>query len=59
MGVSVENMNYISRIDKLKQTNAMVKFLSLEPLLGPLPNLDLFGIDWVMPEVKVDFNLGR
>lgn len=48
MGVSVENSNYVSRIEKLKQTNAMVKFLSLEPLLGPLPNLDLRGIDWVI-----------
>jgi protein gp37 len=48
MGVSVENMNYVPRIEKLKQTNAMLKFLSLEPLLGPLPNLDLCGIDWVI-----------
>lgn len=48
MGVSVENAGYLSRIDHLRQTNAKVKFLSLEPLLGPLPNLNLEGIDWVI-----------
>ena len=48
MGVSVENAQYIDRIDDLRQTAAQVKFLSLEPLLGPLPNLDLDGIDWVI-----------
>lgn len=48
MGVSVENMNYIYRIDHLRMTNASIKFLSLEPLLGPLPNLLLSGIDWVI-----------
>ena len=48
MGVSVENKDYTFRIDYLRQTNAFVKFLSLEPLLGPLPNLDLHGIDWVI-----------
>jgi protein gp37 len=48
MGVSVENANYISRIEYLKETNAKVKFLSLEPLLGPLHGLDLSGIDWVI-----------
>jgi protein gp37 len=48
MGVSVENRKYTSRIDHLRQTGARVKFLSLEPLLGPLPNLDLAGIDWVI-----------
>ena len=48
MGVSVENMDYLFRIDNLRQTNAQIKFLSLEPLLGPLPNLDLNGIDWVI-----------
>jgi protein gp37 len=36
------------RIDDLRRTGAAVKFLSLEPLLGPLPNLDLSGIDWVI-----------
>lgn len=48
MGVSVENNRYINRIDSLRTTPAIVKFLSLEPLLGPLPDLDLYGIDWVV-----------
>jgi len=48
MGVSVESEQYISRIDQLRATNAAIKFLSLEPLLGPLPNLGLRGIDWVI-----------
>jgi protein gp37 len=48
MGVSVEKQAYISRIDDLRQTHAHLKFLSLEPLLGPLLNLDLHGIDWVI-----------
>jgi protein gp37 len=48
MGVSVENQRYVSRIDDLRRTSARVKFLSLEPLLGPLQNLDLTGIDWVI-----------
>ena len=48
MGVSVESERYESRIDHLRRTGARVKFLSLEPLLGPLPGLDLSGIDWVI-----------
>jgi protein gp37 len=48
MGVTVENEAYTSRIDDLRQTGAMTKFLSLEPLLGPLPDLNLDGIDWVI-----------
>ena len=48
MGVSVEDDQYAFRIDDLRATGAKVKFLSLEPLLGPLPNLDLTGIDWVI-----------
>lgn len=48
MGVSVENEKYVSRIDHLRRTDAKVKFLSLEPLLGPLDNLDLSDIDWVI-----------
>ena len=48
MGVSVENCDYIWRIDHLRQVPAAIKFLSLEPLLGPIPNLDLDGIDWVI-----------
>jgi protein gp37 len=48
MGVSVENQKVMSRIQPLKRSSAKIKFLSLEPLLGPLPNLDLEGIDWVI-----------
>lgn len=48
MGVSVENRDYAFRIDHLRRTGAIVKFLSLEPLLGPLPGLDLRRIDWVI-----------
>ena len=48
MGVSVENQKYIHRIDDLRKTNAKIKFLSLEPLLGALKNLDLSRIDWVI-----------
>ena len=48
MGVTVETADYTFRIDHLKQTDAAIKFLSLEPLLGPMPNLDLDGIDWVI-----------
>ena len=48
MGVSVENWDYTFRIEQLKQTSAHVKFLSLEPLLGPLPNLPLDGINWAI-----------
>ena len=48
MGVSVENHRYVSRIDDLRGTGARLKFLSLEPLLGPLPNLDLAEIGWVI-----------
>ena len=48
MGVSVENENYYFRIDNLRKTPAIVKFLSLEPLLGPLKNLKLNNIDWAI-----------
>jgi protein gp37 len=48
MGVTIENRNYAYRIDYLKKTNAFTKFLSLEPLLGPLKHLQLNGIDWVI-----------
>jgi protein gp37 len=48
MGVSVENEKVINRIDELKNCGARVKFLSCEPLIGPLPNLNLNGIDWVI-----------
>jgi len=48
MGVSVENENYLERIDHLRNTGAHIKFLSLEPLLGPLRKINLRGIDWVI-----------
>jgi protein gp37 len=48
MGVSVENKDYMFRIAHLRQTGALVKFLSLEPLLGSLPDLDLHGVNWVI-----------
>ena len=48
MGVSVENQKVMDRIDFLRNTNAQTKFLSLEPLLGALPNMNLTGIDWAI-----------
>jgi protein gp37 len=48
MGVSVESEEYLSRIDHLRKTGAHVKFLSLEPLLGPLAKMNLRGIDWAI-----------
>jgi protein gp37 len=48
MGVSIETSKYRYRIDHLRKTAATIKFLSLEPLLGPLQNLALEGIDWVI-----------
>lgn len=48
MGVSVENEKVKPRIDCLRKTRAKVKFLSLEPLIGPLPSLNLKKINWVI-----------
>ncbi len=48
MGVSVEDNRVTERIDHLRNINAEVRFLSLEPLIGPLHNLDLNGIHWVI-----------
>ena len=48
LGVSVESDRYLDRIDLLRECGAVTKFLSLEPLLGPLPDLNLDGIDWVI-----------
>lgn len=47
-GVTVENQKNTFRIDLLRKTKAVVKFLSVEPLLGPIHPLDLRGIDWVI-----------
>lgn len=48
MGVSVENSDYVFRIEHLRNTAASIKFLSFEPLLGPLKDIDLTDIDWVI-----------
>lgn len=48
MGVSVENADYAFRVDDLRETGAHIKFLSLEPLLGPLKDLNLQGIHWAI-----------
>ena len=48
MGASVESNRWLGRLAHLRKTGAQTKFLSLEPLLGPLPDLDLHGIDWVI-----------
>jgi protein gp37 len=48
MGVSVENAEYWYRVHYLRKVNARVRFLSLEPLLGPLGEIDLRGIHWVI-----------
>jgi protein gp37 len=47
-GVSVESERYLPRIDYLRRVDAAVRFLSLEPLLGPLSSLPLDGISWVI-----------
>ncbi len=48
MGVSVESADYTSRIDDLRKVRAAVRFISVEPLLGPIPRLPLRGIHWVI-----------
>ena len=48
MGVSVESEKYAFRINHLRRVGASVRFVSAEPLLGPLPELDLTGIDWLI-----------
>jgi protein gp37 len=48
MGVSVENADYQYRIDCLRKTSAKIKFVSIEPMIGPIPQLKLKAIDWVI-----------
>jgi protein gp37 len=48
LGTSIENDRYSFRANHLRQTPAAQRFLSLEPLIGPLPSLDVGGIDWVI-----------
>jgi protein gp37 len=57
LGVSIESDEHVSRADVLREVPAAVRFLSCEPLLGPLLSLDVAGIDWVIVggESGVDF----
>jgi len=48
MGVTVECADYLIRVDDLKRTNAKVKFISFEPLIGKVGKINLEGIDWVI-----------
>jgi Protein of unknown function (DUF5131) len=48
MGVSIENRRFVHRADRLRQVPAAVRFISAEPLLGPLESLDLTGIHWLI-----------
>src|SRR3954449_4222119 len=48
MGVSIENKRWVERADRLREVPAAVRFISAEPLLGPLVGLDLAGIDWLI-----------
>ncbi|MCE6988047.1 DUF5131 family protein [Dyadobacter sp. CY323] len=56
MGVSVESEKVVNRIDCLRETEAKIKFLSLEPLIGPLAGLNLSKIDWVIVGGESGFN---
>ncbi|MEA1946957.1 MAG: phage Gp37/Gp68 family protein, partial [Thermodesulfobacteriota bacterium] len=47
-GVTVENCDYLHRIDDLRVTPARIKFVSFEPLLGSIPDIDFTGIDWII-----------
>jgi protein gp37 len=48
LGTSIELDRWVGRADALRETPAAVRFISAEPLLGPLPSLDLMGIDWLI-----------
>jgi protein gp37 len=48
VGVSIENRRFVNRADLLRKVPSAVRFVSAEPLLGPLTNLDLCGIDWLI-----------
>jgi len=48
MGVTVESARFAYRIDHLREASAAIKWLSIEPLLGPVPGMDLTGIDWIV-----------
>ena len=59
MGVSVENQLVVDRISKLKQVPAAVKFISFEPLIGPITDLDLDGIQWVILGGESGYDWGK
>ena len=48
LGTSIESVRWMQRLDQLLKTDAKIKFLSLEPLLGPLHEIQLDGVDWVI-----------
>jgi protein gp37 len=48
MGVSIENRRFVHRADRLREVPAAVRFISAEPLLGPLEGLDLTGVHWLI-----------
>ncbi|MBZ0217730.1 MAG: phage Gp37/Gp68 family protein [Fimbriimonadaceae bacterium] len=48
LGVSIENRDYVSRLEHLRQANATIRFISFEPLLGPIGTIDLDGIAWAI-----------
>jgi protein gp37 len=48
IGVTVESAEYADRLDRLRSVPASVRFVSFEPLLGPIPDVDLSGIDWAI-----------
>lgn len=48
IGVTVESSKHITRLDNIRDIDASIKFVSMEPLLGPIPDIDLSGIDWVI-----------
>lgn len=48
LGVSVESNAYLWRVDRLREVDVAIRFISAEPLLGPLTGLDLEGVSWVI-----------
>jgi protein gp37 len=48
LGTSIEDMQVAERADHLRKVNAVVRFISYEPALGPLDDLDLTGLDWII-----------
>jgi protein gp37 len=48
MGVSIENRRFLQRAEALRQVPAAIRFVSAEPLLGPLHGLELDGLDWLI-----------